>query len=71
MQGYQSFYRHFATKVQYSVHHLLVSQVKVSGVASTSMFTQNLQKVLNFLATKSGYQQPKSGSLSKFQVGYR
>ena len=42
-------------------------------VANTGIFTQILMKVLNFLVAKSGYQQPKSGSLSKCQVacGYR
>ena len=38
-------------------------------VANSETFTQ-IKKVLNFLATKLGYQQPKLGSPSKFQVAY-
>ena len=42
-------------------------------VANIEIFTQILKNPLNFLVAKSGYQQPKSGSPSKFQVawGYR
>ena len=34
------------------------------------IFTQNLWKVFNLLVAKSGYQQLKSGSPSKFQVAW-
>ena len=38
-----------------------------------TLFKQILKKVLNFLVAKLGYQQPQSGSPSKFQMssGYR
>ena len=39
-------------------------------VANTEIFTQILKKVLNFLVAKLGYQQPKSGTPSKFQVAW-
>ena len=47
--------------------HVARVQVLVTNI---EFFTQNLKKVLNFLAAKSGYQKPKLGSLSKFQVAY-
>ena len=42
-------------------------------VANIGIFTHILWKVFKFLVAKSGYQQPKSGSPSKFQIawGYR
>ena len=48
-----------------------VAQAQVL-VAKTNFHT-NLKKILNFLVANSGYQEPKSGSPSKFQVawGYR
>ena len=39
-----------------------VSRVQVL-VANIGIFAQTLKKVLSFLVAKSGYQQPKSGSL--------
>ena len=36
----------------------------------TSIDTQILKKVLNFLLAKLGYQQLKSDNMSKFQVFY-
>ena len=39
-------------------------------LATIGIFTQILKKVFNFLVAKSGYQQLKSGSLSKYQVVY-
>ena len=38
--------------------------------ANTGIFTQILKKALNFLIAKWGYQQPKSGSASEFQVAW-
>ena len=46
-----------------------VAQAQVL-VANTRIFTQILKKVLKFLVAKSGYQQLKLGSLSKFQVAW-
>ena len=47
----------------------LVAQSQVV-VANTGVFRQILKKVSHFLVAKSGYQQPKSGSQSNFQVAW-
>ena len=47
------------------------SQLVQVLAANTGIFTQILKKVLNFFAARFGYQQPKSGIPSKFQVVYR
>ena len=46
-----------------------VAQAQVL-VANIEIFTQILKNPLNILVAKLGYQQPKSGSPSKFQVAW-
>ena len=57
-------------KAQKSTTVLLKALAMIPVVANMGILTQNLWKVFNLLAASLGYQQPKSGSPSKFQVAW-
>ena len=58
----------FSSQVQGNMAYNQETHMQIL-TANNGIFTQILNKVLNFLVAKLGYQQPKSCSLNKFQVG--
>ena len=65
-------FKNFCLVARSGYHNIIsVAQVQVQGANTPSgIFALILKKVLNFLGAESGYQQPKSGSSSKFLVAW-
>ena len=66
-------FKMFCLLARSGYHGIQSGNLSTSPSGQNCNFHTNLKKVFNFLVAKSGYQEPKSGSLSKFQVawGYR